>query len=183
MIILYLFYNIGVVQSSLFSTVKGCDYVMHTASPFPLADTSDHDVIIKPAVEGTLSVLRACADSSTVKKVVLTSSCVAIMDNNAGILLILLSLIYRDDCVICNLNYLLFYIQLLYILGNANKVFTEEDWPDVDKLTSGYAKSKPLAEKAAWDFVGGLTGTRMFPSAPSSLFNVSGWELSFSTVC
>lgn len=59
-----------------------CDYVLHTASPFPAAAPRDEDEVIKPAVEGTLSVLRACADSGTVKRVVLTSSCSAIYSGN-----------------------------------------------------------------------------------------------------
>ncbi|XP_071086097.1 uncharacterized protein [Haliotis cracherodii] len=36
--------------------------------------------------------------------------------------------------------------------ANADKVCTEEDWSDLEKLDA-YAKSKTLAEKAAWDFV------------------------------
>ena len=34
---------------------------------------------------------------------------------------------------------------------------TEKDWPETDKLDP-YAKSKTLAEKAAWDFVKDLKG-------------------------
>ena len=33
-----------------------------------------------------------------------------------------------------------------------DRMFNEDDWPEFDKLSS-YAKSKYLAEKAAWDFV------------------------------
>lgn len=32
-------------------------------------------------------------------------------------------------------------------------MYTEQDWPDLSKITYAYAKSKILAEKAAWDFV------------------------------
>ena len=57
------------------NAVKDCDYVLHTASPFPIvADES----IVKTAVDGTLAVLRACAKEKSVKKVVLTSSCAAV---------------------------------------------------------------------------------------------------------
>jgi len=51
--------------------------VVHVASPFPL-DMKDEARIIKPAVEGTKSVLKACAHSK-IKRVVITSSCVSIM--------------------------------------------------------------------------------------------------------
>ena len=59
------------------AAVQGCDYVQHVASPFPSSVPKDEDEVIKPAVEGTLRVLRACADAG-VKRVVLTSSYAAI---------------------------------------------------------------------------------------------------------
>lgn len=43
-------------------------------------------------------------------------------------------------------------------VGGTTKIFTEDDWPDISKAGSAYAKSKPLAEKAAWDFVKDLPG-------------------------
>ena len=49
---------------------------MHTASPFNLSKKGD--ALIKPAVEGTLSACRA-AHKAGVKRVVITSSTVAIM--------------------------------------------------------------------------------------------------------
>ncbi|KAK7090237.1 uncharacterized protein [Littorina saxatilis] len=58
--------------------VSGMTYVIHVASPFPLENPKHEDEVIKPAVEGTLSVLEACAKAGTVKRVVLTSSCAAI---------------------------------------------------------------------------------------------------------
>ena len=60
------------------SAVRGCDYVLHTASPFPPDQPSNEDIVIKPAVEGALNVLRACAKENSVKRVVLTSSVAAI---------------------------------------------------------------------------------------------------------
>lgn len=49
------------------------DYVIHTASPFPIKNPKNEDELIKPANEGTLNVLRACKKNN-IKKVVLTSS-------------------------------------------------------------------------------------------------------------
>ncbi len=34
-----------------------------------------------------------------------------------------------------------------------NKIYSEEDWADFDKLKTGYIRSKLLAEEAAWKFV------------------------------
>ncbi len=58
--------------------VDGCAYVWHVASPNPPALPKDEDELIRPAVEGTLRVLRAAAASGTVRRVVLTSSIDAI---------------------------------------------------------------------------------------------------------
>ncbi len=62
--------------------VKGCDVVAHVASPFPLAQPKDENELIKPAVEGTLRVLRA-AKAARVKRFVQTSSLVAVMFGHA----------------------------------------------------------------------------------------------------
>ena len=58
--------------------VKGCTYVIHTASPCPIVEPENEDDIVKPAVEGTLSVFRACQEVESVKRVVLTSSSTAV---------------------------------------------------------------------------------------------------------
>jgi nucleoside-diphosphate-sugar epimerase len=58
---------------SLDKAVAGCDYVVHTASPLPIKMPEDENVLIKPAVEGTLAVVRA-AHKHKVKRVVVTSS-------------------------------------------------------------------------------------------------------------
>jgi dihydroflavonol-4-reductase len=57
--------------------VRGCDYVLHVASPFPPKQPKDPDELIVPAREGTLRVLRAGLDAG-VKRVVVTSSVAAI---------------------------------------------------------------------------------------------------------
>ena len=57
--------------------VAGCDYVQHVASPFPIEQPKDENELIRPAVDGTLRVLRAARDAG-VKRVVVTSSFAAI---------------------------------------------------------------------------------------------------------
>lgn len=57
--------------------VAGCDYVLHTASPFPEGAPRHEDELIVPAREGTLRVLRA-ARAAGVRRVVVTSSFAAI---------------------------------------------------------------------------------------------------------
>nr|KAG5693546.1 hypothetical protein BaRGS_019872 [Batillaria attramentaria] len=64
--------------------VKDMTYVIHVASPVPFTHPKNEDELIKPAVEGTLNVLRACAKVPSVKRVVLTSSCAAVGSDNRG---------------------------------------------------------------------------------------------------
>lgn len=97
--------------------VAGCEYVLHVASPFPAEVPKSDDELVRPAVDGTLRVLRA-AVAAGVKRVVMTSSVAAIASGQ------------QDD-----------------------RVRTEADWSDVDSIPA-YAKSKTLAERAAWDFAG-----------------------------
>jgi hypothetical protein len=54
--------------------VQDCTYVVHTASPFPLVQPKNEQELIRPAVNGTMFVLKACAaqPGSKVKRVVLT---------------------------------------------------------------------------------------------------------------
>ena len=61
--------------------VKGCDCVAHLASPFPLAQPKDENDLIRPAVEGTLRVLKA-ARAAGVKRFVQTSSMVAVIQGH-----------------------------------------------------------------------------------------------------
>ncbi|MEM9037283.1 MAG: SDR family NAD(P)-dependent oxidoreductase [Actinomycetota bacterium] len=62
------------------AALEGVDALIHTASPFPLATPNDPDELIRPAVDGTLRALRA-AEAAGVRRAVLTSSCVAIYND------------------------------------------------------------------------------------------------------
>lgn len=57
--------------------VRGCEYVLHVASPLPPSLPKHEDELIIPAREGALRVLRAARDAG-VKRVALTSSFAAI---------------------------------------------------------------------------------------------------------
>ena len=104
--------------------VKDCTYVIHTASPIPLEAPKDEDDLIKPAVEGTINVIKAAQEIGTIKRVVLTSSSEAV---------------YHCGAV------------------EGEKPLTEENWSDVKHHTMyPYAKSKTLAERAAWNFIDGI---------------------------
>jgi nucleoside-diphosphate-sugar epimerase len=57
--------------------VAGCDYALHTASPFPPAQPKDPDELIVPARDGALRVIRAALDAG-VERIVMTSSVAAV---------------------------------------------------------------------------------------------------------
>lgn len=60
-------------QSIWDNLTDGVDYVQHIASPFPRTLPKNEDELIKPAVNGVISILEAAAKNK-VKRVVLTSS-------------------------------------------------------------------------------------------------------------
>jgi nucleoside-diphosphate-sugar epimerase len=61
------------------------DTVIHTASPFLYRVISDNREFIDPAINGTVEVLKSVkAHAPSVKRVVLTSSCAAVVDFSAS---------------------------------------------------------------------------------------------------
>ena len=58
--------------------IEGCEYILHVASPFVLTPENE-DFFVRPAVEGSLRVLKL-ANNHNIKKVVLTSSFAAMAD-------------------------------------------------------------------------------------------------------
>lgn len=70
-------------EGSYTEAMTGCELVMHTASPFLLGKLRDpQEQLVRPALEGTRNVLRSVEATPSVKRVVLTSSVVAICGDN-----------------------------------------------------------------------------------------------------
>lgn len=109
-------------EGSFAEAMKGCDIVMHTASPFIVGNITDPETeLIQPAKLGTSNVLNEANNSETVKRVVLTSSVVAI---------------YGDA------------IDGKHV---PNNTFTEEHWNTTSSADhQPYPYSKTVAEKEAW---------------------------------
>lgn len=63
--------------------MRGCRYVQHVASPFPLKPPKDFDELVRPARDGTLRVLKS-AEAAGVERVVMTSSVVAVIYPASG---------------------------------------------------------------------------------------------------
>lgn len=110
---------------SFLRAMEGCDYVIHTASPFFISNIENPgEELIQPALEGTRNILHSVERIQSVKRVVLTSSVAAIFSDN---------------------------IDLTYTAGG---VFTEEIWNHTSNSKyNAYSYSKTLAEKEAWSLV------------------------------
>ena len=64
------------------AAMAGAQALVHTASPFPLEQPRDPEVLVRPAVDGARRALRAAAGAG-VARVVLTSSSVAVVSPGA----------------------------------------------------------------------------------------------------
>lgn len=104
--------------------MAGCELVMHTASPFLLTGFKDaQEALVRPALEGTRNVLDSVNRTPSVKRVVLTSSVVAI---------------YGDNCESRNVP---------------GGVFTGEHWNTTSSVEhQPYPYSKTVAEQEAWRY-------------------------------
>jgi dihydroflavonol-4-reductase len=112
-------------EGSFAEGMKGCTVVFHTASPFILSPKDPQKDLVEPAVHGTRNVLNEATKAGTVKRVVLTSSVVAIYNDASDV--------YKAP-------------------GNK---FTEEVWNTGSSLTyNPYYFSKTKAELAAWEIAG-----------------------------
>ena len=101
--------------------MKGCATVFHTASPFILKFNDAQKDLIEPALAGTKNVLSSVNATTSVKRVVLTSSVAAIC----------------GDTIEC--------------ANTPNGKFDEHNWNTTSSaIHQPYYYSKTLAERAAW---------------------------------
>lgn len=108
-------------ENSYSEAMSGCELVFHTASPFTLSIKDAQKDLVDPALKGTRNVLETVNKTESVKRVVLTSSCAAIVGDNKDFL-----------------NY-------------PGGVATEENWNESSSLDhQPYSYSKVIAEKEAW---------------------------------
>ncbi len=135
--------------------MKGCELVIHTASPFIMSTKDPQKDLVEPALRGTENVLNSVNETDSVKRVVLTSSCVAMYGDA------------KDT------------------RAYPNETMTEEHWNTTSSLTrSPYNYSKVLAEKRAWDIQKEQTRWDMVVINPSFVLgpgiNPNGTSESFS---
>ncbi|KAA8531902.1 hypothetical protein F0562_006381 [Nyssa sinensis] len=109
-------------EGSFDEAIKGCSGVFHVATPMDFESKDPENEVIKPTINGVLSIVRSCVKAKTVKRLVFTSS--------AGTV---------------NLQE---HQQLVYDENN----WSDLDLIYAKKMTGWmYFVSKILAEKAAWE--------------------------------
>ena len=102
--------------------MKNCRVVIHTASPFITNYNDAQKDLIEPAVRGTKNVLNTACSTSSIERVVLTSSCAAIC----------------GDTIDCQ--------------DAPGGILTEDVWNTTSSAShQAYSFSKVSAEKAAWE--------------------------------
>ncbi|KAI0368231.1 NAD(P)-binding protein [Pilatotrama ljubarskyi] len=117
------------LQGAFDDAVRDVDAIIHTASPVKF-DEEDPEAYIKPAVDGTLSILRsALRHGRNVKRVVITSSIAAVMSTFAP------PGVYSEEH------------------WNEDAVRTVREQGRNAPGDIKYIASKALSEKAAWDFM------------------------------
>ncbi len=111
-------------KASYAEAMEGCELVFHTASPYTLDVRDPQKELVEPAVQGTRNVLEQANKTSSVKRVVVTSSCAAI------------------------------YTDATDLEDTPTGVFTEKIWNTTSSLDyQPYSYSKTLAEQEAWKLV------------------------------
>ncbi len=112
-------------DGSFQESMENCELVIHTALPFFTQGIKNaREQLIQPALEGTANVLNTANETSTVKRIVLTSSMVAV---------------YGDAIDVKNAS---------------TGAFDEKAWNTTSTEThQPYSLSKTLAEMEAWKLV------------------------------
>jgi dihydroflavonol-4-reductase len=59
---------------------ENCSVVLHTASPFQIFVKNPEKDLVEPAVKGTENVITECLKNSNIKRVIVTSSMIAICE-------------------------------------------------------------------------------------------------------
>lgn len=141
------------VPGSFAKAMEGCEYVIHTASPFFVTGVKDPMTqLIKPAKDGTQNVLDTASQNSSVKRIVLTSSVAAIMGDAV-----------EGQALPSN-------------------IFTDSHWNTSSTVShKPYAFSKTVAEKTAWKLAEAQTQWDLVTVNPGFVFGPSLSNRSDST--
>ncbi len=130
--------------NSFNEAAKGCDSIIHIASPFKLKVKDAQKDLVDPAVNGTQYVLEAANQSGTVKKVVLTSSVASVHGDTID------------------------------MQEQGLKEFTEEHFNTTSSVShQPYSFSKVQAEKKAWEIAKAQNNWELIVINPSFVMGPS----------
>ncbi|KAL8277539.1 hypothetical protein RQP46_010094 [Phenoliferia psychrophenolica] len=124
-------------EGAFVEVVKGATHIAHVASPLVIGGIEDvAKQLLQPAMKGTLGILEAASQSSSVKAVVITSSFGAVFDPAEG---------WRAGHAYTSedLNPITFEVA-------ADPKLDLSSYPETWRAFVTYCASKVLAEKAAW---------------------------------
>ncbi len=131
-------------EGSYAEAMEGCELVFHTASPYTLNVKDPQKELVDPDLKGTRNVLHQANKTLSVKRVVLTSSCVAI------------------------------YCDAIDREKGADGMLTEKVWNTSSTLDyQPYSYSKTLAEKEAWKIAEAQKQWDLVVVNPSGVFGPS----------
>lgn len=133
------FFKSDLLEDGSYSgAMKGCSVVFHTASPFTIGVDDPQRQLVDPAVNGTRNVLKTANETDSVERVVVTSSCAAILGDTAD------------------------------IAKAPGGVITEDVWNTSSTVDhQAYSYSKTAAEHAAWEIADAQKRWRMVTINPA----------------
>nr|QOU08778.1 DFR1 [Triadica sebifera] len=157
------------VEGSFDDAINGCTGVFHVATPMDFESKDPEKEVIKPTISGVLDILKACAKTKTVRRIVFTSSAgtVDVEEHRKDV--------YDENC------------------------WSDLDFILTKRMTGWmYFVSKTLAEKVAWKFaeennldfitiiptlvVGPFITPSMPPSLITALSLITGNEAHYSII-
>nr|AVI16676.1 dihydroflavonol-4-reductase [Ribes rubrum] len=110
-------------EGSFDEAINGCTGVFHVATPMDFESKDPENEVIKPTIEGMLSIMKSCAKAKTVRRIVFTSSAgtIDVSEHQKPV--------YDETC------------------------WSDVEFCRAKKMTGWmYFVSKTMAEQAAWDF-------------------------------
>lgn len=133
------------IDGSFDEAVKGCELIIHTASPFQLTGVKNADKeLIQPALQGVRNVFFSANETGSVKRIVLTSSIVALVGDTIEI---------RDL---------------------PNQKVDEKCWNTSSTPShQPYPFSKTIAEREAWKLIEKMNGIDLVVINPGLIFGPS----------
>ncbi|KAK8627997.1 hypothetical protein V6N13_063710 [Hibiscus sabdariffa] len=158
-------------EGSFDSVVEGCVGVFHTASPCYFAVKDPQVEMVEPAVKGTLNVLRSCAKTPSIRRVIITSSMAAVV--LAGKPLaddVVVDETWFSDPVICE-KFKQWYMLSKTLAEKAAREFSEKNGIDMVTIHPSMVLGPPLQPtvNASLDPIVKLIGGNFQPASLSSL--------------